>query len=80
MADAEVIKEAVKAAMDEKMAEYWVDREKHYQHHEFIDSLIKWADRVSDTTVKAVITAIVMGILALLVLGFIFYIKMGGKP
>ena len=77
--DEATIKKAVGDVIDEKMAGYWVEREKHYQHHQFIEELIEFTKRCKGTTIKAIVNCLVYGLLLLLVLGFVFWGKVNFK-
>lgn len=69
------IKQIIEDAIEEKMQQYWVDREKHYQQHDFIDRLMSWADTISNSFLRAIATAITLAIIGLIVLGFILWGK-----
>ncbi len=73
--DKEDIKAAFTEVLNEKMTEFWIDREVHYQHHEFLGSMIKWADRIQKKACSSAINIIVGAIFVLLLLGFIFWGK-----
>lgn len=74
--DKEDIKTIVREANKEQMADFYVEREQHYQHHEFIKRLMDWSDRISNTAVRSIVHAIIIFILGLILLGFFVY---GGK-
>ena len=63
------LKDAVGEAIDEKLSQFWVDRELHYKHHEFIDRWMKWSDDMSKTIWHTVVKAIVLLALGLMALG-----------
>ncbi len=65
------IKKAVAEAMSESMKDFYIDREKHYQHHEFLSGLIEWSQNWKSTCMKAIANAIIGGIIFLLLLGYI---------
>lgn len=73
--DKEIIKQAVGEVIDEKLAGFWIEREKHYQHHQFIEEWIQWLGRCKSTTIKAIVNSLVYGAIGLLVLGFVFWGK-----
>lgn len=73
----EAIKEAVKEALAEEIKVFYVDREIHYQHHEFIKSLIKLTEQCKNIVLKTVVSVVVVAILGLIALGLVF--KTGGK-
>ena len=45
----EELKSAICEAIDEKLSQFWVGREVHYKHHEFIERLMTWYDDASKT-------------------------------
>ena len=66
----EELKSAIGEAIDEKLSQFWVARELHYKHHEFIDKWMKWSDDVSKTIWSSIVRYIVIFILGLIALGF----------
>ena len=66
------IKEAVAEAIDEKLSQFWVDRELHFEHHQFIDRWIKWSDEASKTVWRTIIKAVIITVLGLIALGVLF--------
>ncbi len=64
------IKEVVEEAIDDKLKEFWVDRELHYKHHAFIDKWMQWSDDATKTIRHTILKAIVLFFLGLLVVGF----------
>lgn len=81
MQDKALIKEAVKEALKEELGQFYIQREEHYQHHLFIAQMIKWSENIKFKILGVIIKAIVIGIIALIVGGFIFWGKshIGGK-
>lgn len=73
----EAIKEAVREALGEELAAFYIDRETHYQHHEFIKSWITWTQQCKSVVLKTVVGGIVAALLALMAFAFAF--KWGGK-
>ena len=73
----EELKSAVIEAIDEKLTPFWVERELHYKHHEFIDRWMNWSDDMSKTIWHTIIKAIVLGLLGVLALGAL--LKIGWK-
>lgn len=67
----ELVKNAVSEAIKAEMKDFYVDREKHYQHHEFIDDLMKWSICWKSTFGKAIANAIAVAIIGLIVWGFV---------
>lgn len=72
----EEIISAVKDTLNEEVKAFYVDREKHWDDHQFLGGFRKWIDDTKSMAWKTVIGAVVMGIIGLLVLGFAFW---GGK-
>lgn len=73
--DAEDVKKAVGEILDEKLSALYIDREKHFHHHEFVESIIKLSDRVSSTFIKTIVSTVVISLFSLLVLGLILWGK-----
>lgn len=76
MTDKEIIKQAVKEAFKEEMKQFYVDREIHYQHHQFIADWIEWTKQCKSTVLKTALTVFMAAALGLMALGF--YIKSRG--
>lgn len=72
----DAIKEAVKEALGEELKAFYVDREIHYQHHEFLKSWIVWSQQCKSVIMKTVMSGLVMALLGLIVLGFIFKVNL----
>lgn len=72
------LKSAVGEAIDEKLSQFWVDRETHYEHHKFIDKWMKWADDATKTIWHTIIKAIVLLILGLIAVGALIKYKGNG--
>ncbi len=70
-----LIKSTIENALDNKLKEFWVDRELHYRHHEFIDKWMKWSEDMSQTMWRSIIKWIILGILGLIALGFFMRVK-----
>lgn len=65
----ELVKGLVKANK-ESLKEFYVDREVHYQHHEFLGRLIKSLDAASSLIGRTVLVAFIIGVMGLIALGF----------
>lgn len=76
MEDYDLLKKAVSEAMQEEMKPFYVERETHYQHHEFISKLIRWSENCQSSCLKFMANVILAGIVGLIALGFIAW---GGK-
>jgi hypothetical protein len=71
----ELIKQAVKEALQEEIKPFYVDREIHYQHHEFIGELIQWSNKIKTTAIGTIVRTLIWGLIGLIILGFIFWGK-----
>lgn len=71
--DHDAIKAAMTEVIDEKMKDFWIERERHYKHHEFITEMICWTDKFKSATMKAVVNCIVVALLSAIAIGFIVW-------
>lgn len=69
------LKAAIKEALDEEIKPFYIDRERHYQDHQFLESLQNWVGSIGSATLKTLISTVVAGLLILLLLGFVFWGK-----
>lgn len=76
MTDYDMVKRAVEEAMKEQMKDFYIDRERHYKHHEFLQDWMNWAQDTKSTCGKVLTTIIVTGVISLLMVGFVM--KVGG--
>lgn len=75
----EAISSGVQAGIrEQEQAAFWIDREKHHKHHEFIDSVVSFLDSTRDTAWKTFVRVVIVGILGFFVLGFIAWMKFKG--
>lgn len=64
----EDVKEAVREAVREELrAANIIDGPTHVRHHEFIDDLCESFDTAKKTTIKVVVNALVIGVIAAIV-------------
>jgi hypothetical protein len=70
------IKTAVKETLNEEVKAFYVDRETHWEDHQFLGGFRRWIDDTKSTAWRAIIGAVVVGAIGLLVLGFAVW---GGK-
>lgn len=71
----EAIVLAVNANIDEKTKSFYVEREEHYKHHEFIRSFKGGVEACQSTIGRVGLTSIVVGIIAVIGLGFVTWIR-----
>ena len=70
---AQEIKSAVKDAIDDRLGEFFIEREKHYQHHQFIESVIGLSNKIKGTACKAVTNLLIAALFALLLFGVVLW-------
>ena len=75
MCDTEKIKTIVEKVFDEKLGALYIDREKHYKHHLFLDDLLAWMDDTKNVVSHTVVKVVVYGFLGALLLGFVVWGK-----
>lgn len=78
---AAAVQKGISAAMSEKPAqEFYIDREEHYKHHEFIDAFISLVEDGKQTIFKTLLRTITLGVISLIGLGVLYWyhIKTGG--
>lgn len=71
----EDIKSAVAEAIEEKLGEFYIERQKHFEHHQFIDGVMTTAEKVKGTACKTITMSSVVGLLTIIVLGFVAWIR-----
>lgn len=82
------IRADIKEAVHENFGSYIIPKEQHCKDHlfistidkdlfskrqDFVESWMKWSDRVSNTAVQTIVKSAVLFVLGLLVLGFAIY-------
>lgn len=75
MQDRELIKSAVVEALEEKLGEFYIEREKHFQHHQFIDGVMTFSENIKSTACKTVITTMIIGTATIILMGLIAWIR-----
>ena len=75
MADLDTIKSAVKEAMKEEMQAFYIDREEHYQHHQFIKGLKTGIEGCQSLVGRITLITIIGGVATVLVLGIVAWIR-----
>ncbi|MEP9411525.1 MAG: hypothetical protein HRF42_08980 [Candidatus Brocadia sp.] len=66
--DIDQLKAVIKEALDERIKEFYIDRETHYQDHQFIKELRDWTESIKSTTIKTVVGLFVAALIGLLLL------------
>jgi len=75
MPDKELIKEAVHEALQERLGEFFIEREKHFEHHQFIDGVMQFSNSVKSTACKTVTTTMIIGAATILLLGLLAWVR-----
>jgi len=68
--DLEIIKKVMGEVIEAKKGDFWVEREEHYQHHLFLNDMMKFMDRFKSTFMQTLVRVAVVGVVGLMVLGF----------
>lgn len=71
----EEIKCAVREAIKDEMNVFYVEREQHYQDHEFLKGLREFRDSIKSTSLKTILSLVITALAGLLVFGFIMWGK-----
>ena len=75
MMELDTIKTAVRDVMQEEMKAFYIDREEHYQHHQFIKSIKTGVESCQSLVGKVSLVAIVGGLVTVIVLGVVSWIR-----
>lgn len=75
MTELDTIKTAVRDVMQEEMKAFYIDREEHYQHHQFIKSIKTGVESCQSLVGKVSLVAIVGGFVTVIVLGVVAWIR-----
>ena len=65
------VEAGVKAALEDKLRPFYIDREKHFEHHKFISDWIAWTKQCKSVVLKTLVSAFVMAALGLMIVGFV---------
>ena len=75
MTELDTIKTAVRDVMQEEMKAFYIDRAEHYQHHQFIKSIKTGVESCQSLVGKVSLVAIVGGLVTVIVLGVVSWIR-----
>ena len=75
MTELDIIKTAVRDVMQEEMKAFYIDREEHYQHHQFIKGLKTGIEGCQSMVGRITLITIIGGIATVLVLGVVAWIR-----
>ena len=73
--DIKDMKLAMMEAIEEKLGEFYIERQKHFEHHQFIEGVMNTTEKIKGTACKTITTSSVVGLLTIIVLGFIAWIR-----
>ena len=71
----ETIKDAMRDVMQEEMKAFYIDREEHYQHHQFIKGLKTGIEGCQSLVGRITLITIIGGVATVLVLGVVSWIR-----
>jgi hypothetical protein len=71
------VRAGVRAALGDELKPFYIDREKHFEHHKFLSDWIEWTQQCKSVVLKTLVGAIVLAGLGLMIAGFA--LKNGGK-
>lgn len=75
MTELDTIKTAVRDVMQEEMKAFFIDREEHYQHHQFIKGLKTGIEGCQSLVGRITLITIIGGVATILVLGVVAWIR-----
>lgn len=75
MTELDIIKTAVRDVMQEEMKAFFIDREEHYQHHQFIKGLKTGIEGCQSLVGRITLITIIGGIATVIVLGVVAWIR-----
>lgn len=75
MTELDIIKTAVRDVMQEEMKAFFIDREEHYQHYQFIKGLKTGIEGCQSLVGRITLITIIGGIATVLVLGVVAWIR-----
>jgi hypothetical protein len=71
------VEAGVKAALEDKLKPFYIEREEHFKHHEFIREWMDWTNQCKSIILKTVLGTLAVAALALMMIGFAM--KRGGN-
>lgn len=66
----EGVKAGVRAALEDELKPFYIDREKHFEHHKFIGEWIEWTQQCKSVILKTFVGAVIIACLGLMIAGF----------
>ena len=74
-----IVKKVVKEAMAEEREDFYIDREQHYKHHDFIENLSQLISGTKSTIWRTVIKIFVWGGLIIFLFGLLTWFKLSAS-
>jgi len=71
------VEAGVKAALEDKLKPFYIDRETHFIQHEFLKEWMDWTQQCKSIVLKAILSTLALAALGLMAIGFMM--KTGGK-
>lgn len=71
----EELKDAIKEVLHAEIKPFYIEREMHYQDHQFIKEVREFIGSIKSTTSRTVVGIVVTALIGLVVLGFILWSK-----
>lgn len=75
MNDLEAVKNAMREVMQEEMKAFYIDREEHYQHHQFLKGLKKGVEGCQSIVGKISLVTLIGGLVTVIILGIVSWIR-----
>lgn len=72
---AEEVKDAVRQGVHEAVGSLYIDREKHFKHHAFIDELIELMNKTKNFTWFTILGIVITSVIGLIIGGLILWGK-----
>jgi predicted phosphoadenosine phosphosulfate sulfurtransferase len=77
MSDNEIerFEKVIRKIFDERLKDFYIERERHYQEHEFIKELMTWSNSAKSTFWKITIGMITTALIGFTIMGFVVWGK-----
>ena len=71
------VKAGVKAALEEELKPFFIDKETHYKQHEFLGDMIEYSRTCKSVVLKTILCLAATAAVGLMITGF--FVRHGGK-
>ena len=65
------VEAGVKAALEDKLKPFYIDRERHWEQHKFLGEWMDWTKQCKSVVLKAVLGTVAVAAIGLMAIGFI---------